>query len=239
MIFQSQPKEEKKITQQQDTIMIMMTMRIVRFRISIITLMFVLWCCCPQAYIVSSLTMKSPSLLLSSTLTRINGDNTATTTIQSTTNDNYDDNVGGDVIGTWPSAAGATALRQVQFLASKVSESTDAMDESKFSLAMRRQNRMQSSNLGGKNNSMTKRRQRIEREKAKKERNSLDPVGEGGGVFNSEKYNEVAKKADKAKLKRSDLEVSSSDRREEQVWTALANLELDSKLLLMMMLLRE
>ena len=199
-------------------------------------MMFILWCCCQQVYLVSSLTIKSPSLLLSSTLTRINGDNTSGTTTTAAKNqdddndDTDDDDQEGNIIGMWPSAAGATALRQVQFLASKVSESTDAMDESKFSLAMRRQNRMQSPNPGRKTNSMTKRRQRKAREEANRERNSVDPVGEGGGVFNSEKYNEVAKKADKSKLKRSDLEVSSSDRREEQVWTALANLELDSKL---------
>ena len=128
-----------------------MTMRIIRFRISMLSLMiFILWCCCQQVYLVSSLTIRSPSLLLSSTLTRINGDNTSGTATTATAKNQDDDNIDdtdeddqeGNFIGMWPSAAGATALRQVQFLASKVSESTDAMDESKFSLAMRRQNRM-------------------------------------------------------------------------------------------------
>ena len=63
----------------------------------------------------------------------------------------------------------------------------------------------------------------------KKLKNSVDPMGEGAGVFNNAEYSPVAKKEGVTKLKRSDLDVSSSDKREEQVWTALANLELDSK----------
>jgi hypothetical protein len=148
------------------------------------------------------------------------------------------------LISVWPGAAGATALRQVQFLASSASENTDAMDESQFSLATRRQNRIQtyipkqksdseatngSSLVSNTKNIFRRRRERKERQRLKQLKNSVDPVGEGGGVFNNAEFNTVAKKAEISKLKRSDLEVSSSDKREEQVWTALANLELDSE----------
>jgi hypothetical protein len=128
----------------------------------------------------------------------------------------------------WPGAAGATALQQVQFLASKVSESNNAMDESKYSLRRRRQIRMQSANDKNSNTPFNQRRKKANNKK-NSQTNANDPVGQGGGVFNNAEFNTVAQKADTSKLKRSDLEVSSSDQREEQVWTALANLELDSK----------
>ena len=99
------------------------------------------------------------------------------------------------------------------------------MAESQFSLATRRKNRMQSNR---NDNSGTDMFRAKPRQRRRKRNSSDDPVGEGGGVFNNAEYNTVAKEAKVAKLKRSDLEVSSTDRREEQVWTALANLELDS-----------
>jgi hypothetical protein len=130
------------------------------------------------------------------------------------------------LLNLWSGEAGATALRQVQFLASTASESTYAKDESQFSLATRRKNRMQI-NKNDRNNNMVRTKARRKQRK----RNNGDPVGEGGGVFNKAEFNTLAKEANVSNLKRSDLEVSSTDKREEQVWTALANLELDSTLL--------
>ena len=134
-------------------------------RLSIVGLLW--WNHFEAAY---SLSLRSPALL-SSTLTRINGetkvngDSAATTTgegasavtsslsSETFTPQSAETNTNiapqelqeeASLINLWPGEAGATALRQVQFLASKASESTDAMDESQFSLATRRRNRMQS-----------------------------------------------------------------------------------------------
>ena len=203
---------------------------------------------------VSALSIKST--LLSSTLNKINGDTSGVTT-ETSTPELGKDSSGADIlvksaqelqeeeslISVWPGAAGATALRQVQFLASSASENPDAMGESQFSLATRRQNRMQmytpkqekrastdgASLVSTTKNLWRRRRERKERQRLKKLKNSVDPMGEGAGVFNNAEFSPVAKKEGVTKLKRSDLDVSSSDKREEQVWTALANLELDSK----------
>lgn len=217
----------------------------------------ILWCGRFQA---SSLSLR-PSLLFSSTLNRINGDVSlngdaningdtssstaftsplssetftcqsaeATTTLIVSPQELEEE---ASLIDFWPGEAGATALRQVQFLASSASESTDAMNESKYSLATRRRKRMQVENTAA-SRSVTdyfqaKPSQRQERRR--RQRNSEDPFGEGGGVFNSADFNSLAKDAKVSKLKRSDLQVSFTDEREEQVWTALANLELDSTL---------
>ncbi|KAL3934877.1 MAG: hypothetical protein SGARI_003200 [Bacillariaceae sp.] len=201
--------------------------------------------------------------VLSSALNKVNDDNKGVTTPPSSTEtiipELTKDASGADIlvqsaqelqeaeslISVWPGAAGATALRQVQFLASSASENTDAMDESLFSLATRRSNRMQtytpkqarqSSTDGASLVSTTKnlwrrRRERRERLRLNQLKHSVDPMGEGAGVFNNAEFSPVAKKEGVSKLKRSDLEVSSSDKREEQVWTALANLELDMQLL--------
>lgn len=179
-------------------------------------------------------------MLLSSTMARINGDSgspTVTTPLSSETFTPQSAETLPKVspqelqeemslINYWPGEAGATALRQVQFLASKASESADAMAESQYSLATRRRNRMQSTNNSGSRS--TDNFRAPPRQQNRRRRKSIDPKGEGGGVFNNAEYNTVAKEAKVNKLKRSDLEVSSTDRREEQVWTALANLELDS-----------
>ncbi len=132
-------------------------------------------------------------------------------------------------ISIWPGAAGATALRQVQFLASTASNSAEAMDESQYSLATRRKNQL-TPEAAANTQRMTNRYidvQKVFRTRRRQQNaKSKDP---GGGIFNNAEFNTLAQKADVTKLKRSDLEVRSTDKREEQVWTALANLELDSE----------
>ena len=64
----------------------------------------------------------------------------------------------------------------------------------------------------------------------KKWGSKVDAVGQGGGVFNNEKYNFVAR--EKLGSKTSPAIKPEATKREEQVWTALANLELDSTSLL-------
>jgi hypothetical protein len=100
----------------------------------------------------------------------------------------------------WIGKTGDTALRQVQFLASKVAESTAAAE-------------------GGYSKI-------VNRDDCK------DVSGTGGLLYNNPKYNTqlaIGGPAKAAALLQPSLEISSNSKREEQVWAALANLELDSK----------
>lgn len=56
--------------------------------------------------------------------------------------------------------------------------------------------------------------------------------GTGGVVYNNPEYNSGMSREQTAdsSILRPNLEIESNAKREEQVWTALANLELDSKL---------
>jgi hypothetical protein len=118
-------------------------------------------------------------------------------------------------------SAGDTALRQVQFLASKVSESTETSVEANQGESM----------LGGLKNRIfggnptTKRRR------------------SNTGVFDNAEYNEYTTTASQqpsnsqnqsqnnGRLSQKRQKVSSSSKRDEQVWAALSNLELDMQLL--------
>lgn len=226
--------------------------------------LLILLSCSDSITNVQSLSLR-PSILFSSMLNRINGDvsvdgdtsdissplsaETFTPEIDEIEKDDTsfvlspflattEQQPQGNLIRIWSGAAGAAALRQVQFLASKASESTDAMEESKFSLAKRRRLRMMSRSApppnANMNDDQTNSQNLFWKDNTKRRRkpkylDGVDPVGEGGGIFNNAEFNTLAQKAAVSKLKRSDLAVSSSDKREEQVWTALANLELDSK----------
>lgn len=91
-------------------------------------------------------------------------------------------------LSDWSEAAGNSALRQVQLLASKVAESTAAGDDVELPHHV---------------------------------------AGTGGEVFSKE-----SKRArDKSSILRPTLEVTPRSKRQEQVWSALANLELDMQLL--------
>lgn len=96
---------------------------------------------------------------------------------------------------------GETALRQVQFLASKVAEST-AVAEGES------------------------------RKKNISKSDSKEISGIGGVVYNNVNFNKKMA-GSTAPIRPSildpDLQVSTSAKREDQVWAALANLELDSK----------
>lgn len=99
----------------------------------------------------------------------------------------------------WSAKTGDSALRQVQFLASKVAESTAAGEEEKF--------------VG--------------------KQGPKSVQGIGGVVYNNPEYNRGVVKYDNeggTSILNPTLEISMNAKREEQVWTALANLELDSKL---------
>lgn len=113
------------------------------------------------------------------------------------------------ILGDWPGKTGEAALRKVQFLASKVAESTSAAEESK------------------RNSKFS----------------SKEGRGTGGNVFGNPQLNgerlekdginaEVAKdmviKTDSKRDK--DMVIKPNSKREEQVWIALANLEIDSKI---------
>jgi hypothetical protein len=107
-------------------------------------------------------------------------------------------------LSDWSSRAGDSALRQVQFLASKVAASEGE--------------------------------KRIARNKKNKKNASKAVRGIGGVVFNNPEYNrnmddnELSSRLmyDEATMN-SNLELRTGDQGEDQVWVALANLELDSK----------
>ena len=90
----------------------------------------------------------------------------------------------------WSSRAGDSALQQVQYLASKVAEST------------------------GDDKTVAP---------------SKSVAGTGGVVYNNVKYNKGAAASKSSSELKPDMALSPNSKREEQVWTALANLELDSK----------
>lgn len=91
----------------------------------------------------------------------------------------------------WSGGTGDSALRQVEYLASKVAESTVAAEG---------------------------------RKKTKPDSKSA------GRVYNNVKYNGRASKVQSSTILQPDAqEISQSSKQEEQVWTSLANLELDSK----------
>jgi hypothetical protein len=205
-------------------------------------------------------------------------------------NDDDDDKVK-NLIEMWPKFAGETALRQVQFLAAKVSESTDAADESQYSLKTRLQRTgvttvpisvKDGTGTGTSSNTILKQKQKrrlksmfqFQRQQPASKRFKKQDVmagagGEGGGVFNNAEYNVLARQqqddwdsgesdgdssndndsgttsstgrrttrttsssssnGSSSSITRPGLQVSSSSKRQEQVWTALANLEIDSK----------
>lgn len=59
----------------------------------------------------------------------------------------------------------------------------------------------------------------------------VNVAGTGGVVYNNPEFNKgVQKSGDKSTILQPALEVSPRSKRQEQVWTALANLELDSKI---------
>ena len=94
----------------------------------------------------------------------------------------------------WSGKRGESMLQQVQYMASKVAESTAAADK----------------------------RKKISKSDSK------SVAGTGGVVYNNIKYNRGAPITPGESLT-PNLELSANSKREEQVWTALANLELDSK----------
>lgn len=100
----------------------------------------------------------------------------------------------------WSSRTGDSALRQVQFLASKVAESTAAGEKA--------------GKVVGKSGPKSVR-------------------GTGGVVYNNPEFNRGVlldnEKSDGDFILNPNLEIRVNSKREEQVWTALANLELDSK----------
>jgi hypothetical protein len=103
----------------------------------------------------------------------------------------------------WIGQTGETALRQVQFLASKVAESTSAAE--------------------GRDSKT------INRDDCK------EVSGTGGLVYNNAQWNTqlaTGGPANTAAVLPPSLEISPNSKREEQVWAALANLELDSKFIL-------
>lgn len=102
----------------------------------------------------------------------------------------------------WSSRTGDSALRQVQFLASKVAESTAAGEKA--------------GKVVGKSGPKSVR-------------------GTGGVVYNNPEFNRGVlldnEKSDGDFILNPNLEIRVNSKREEQVWTALANLELDMQLL--------
>jgi hypothetical protein len=93
-------------------------------------------------------------------------------------------------LSDWSEAAGNSALRRVQSLASKVAESTASADEENIEIPQH-------------------------------------VAGTGGEVFSKESK----RVRDKSSILRPALEVTPRSKRQEQVWSALANLELDMQLL--------
>jgi len=120
----------------------------------------------------------------------------------------------------WSSRAGDSALRQVQMLASKVAESTAASEEK---------------------SGIPRSSRRKRRSKSSATTSSKMVGGIGGVVFNNPEYNRnmdentaggaIYKRmqTDNESILNPDLEVLAGGKREDQVWVALANLELDSK----------
>ncbi len=107
-------------------------------------------------------------------------------------------------LSDWSAKTGESALRQVQFLASKVAETTAAADDEKLV-----------EKFVGKGGSKSVR-------------------GIGGVLYNNPEYNRSVmrnEEGESSSLLDPTLEISMNAKREEQVWTALANLELDSKCL--------
>ena len=120
-----------------------------------------------------------------------------------------------DEMSAWSMTAGDTALRQVQFLASKVAQSTEtAVDKNDVGEGM----------FGDL-------RSRLFKQTTKRTRSA--------DVFNNAEYNGYTEKQQSEKKSLSSLQntrkvrpqVSSSSKRDEQVWAALSNLELDMQLL--------
>ena len=100
----------------------------------------------------------------------------------------------------WSAEAGDSALRQVQFLASKVAESTAAGEK-----------------VG----------------KVVGKRGPKSVRGTGGVVYNNPEFNRgvlLDNESGESSILNPNLEIKVNSKREEQVWIALANLELDSKL---------
>ncbi len=130
--------------------------------------------------------------------------------------DTVNGNQPNDEISAWSMTVGDTALRQVQFLASKVAESTEtAVDQNDVGEGM----------FGDLKSRLFK--------QATKRTRSAD-------VFNNAEYNEYTEKEkSQQKTPSSSLQntrkvrpqVSSNSKRDEQVWAALSNLELDMQLL--------
>eukprot|EP00537_Pseudo-nitzschia_pungens_P011271 CAMPEP_0172396042 /NCGR_PEP_ID=MMETSP1061-20121228/23207_1 /TAXON_ID=37318 /ORGANISM="Pseudo-nitzschia pungens, Strain cf. pungens" /LENGTH=633 /DNA_ID=CAMNT_0013127797 /DNA_START=219 /DNA_END=2117 /DNA_ORIENTATION=- len=112
---------------------------------------------------------------------------------------------------SWPGTAGDTALRQVQFLAARVSESTETSVESNDGDSM----------MG-----------------ALKERalelipgSSVQKRRSNKGVFDNAGYNQYERDQSDRRRNNKRSKVSSSSKRNEQVWAALSNLEKDMQLL--------
>jgi hypothetical protein len=96
---------------------------------------------------------------------------------------------------SWSGETGDSALRQVEYLASKVAESTAAAEGRK-----------------------------------KTKPDSKSATGTGGLVYSNVKYNGGSSKVQSSPALQPDAQVvSPNSKQEEQVWTSLANLELDSK----------
>jgi hypothetical protein len=114
-------------------------------------------------------------------------------------------------LSDWSSRAGDSALRQVQVLASKVAESTAAGEGAKM--------------IKTKDKMMTKSASKMVQ-------------GIGGAVYNNPEFNrnmddtgEYSRNVDDEddSIVTPNLEMRTGGKREDQVWVALANLELDSK----------
>lgn len=139
-----------------------------------------------------------PFRILSTTATTSTTTTTTTTSLSSSSSRNK------SAWGDWSAKTGDSALRQVQFLASKVAESTASGQ--KFG------------KMVGK-------------------RGPKSVRGTGRVVFNNPEFNrgiivpdeESPSMSDEASILNPSLEIKVNSKREEQVWTALANLELDSK----------
>ena len=98
----------------------------------------------------------------------------------------------------WSGKTGDSALRQVQFLASKVAESTAAGEQTS---------------------------RYIDKAGSKFVR------GTGGVVYNNPEFNRGmgSNDGESSSTLNPNMEIKLNSKREDQVWTALANLELDSK----------
>ena len=169
---------------------------------------------CNTLHSVNSLSFK-PAPIFS--MKGINGDSSASTVIDPPEKINgegiNDISQAGTVseLSDWSMTAGDTALRQVQFLASKVAESTETAVET-----TRGETMLES----------VKTRLRVGSKRS------------STGVFNNAEYNDYTEKQPTSQQqqsmpnsRRSRPQVSSNSKRDEQVWAALSNLELDMQLL--------